>query len=79
MPITVNEYFEGKGAKSDAKRMVNAHGRQADLSWSPAEFKPLNCQGIKKDGAACQAKPVKTGHLCIGHLRQAEAMTRESV
>ncbi len=77
MATSVGEYYANKGAKLDRHRAVNHKGIAADKSWSQTPFRPLNCQGITKKGTACPAKPVKTGHLCSGHLRQAEAILSE--
>ncbi len=36
-------------------------------------FTPDHCQGVTKKGAACTARPLKGGMLCVGHQRKADA------
>ena len=45
----------------------------ARIATTPVEFTPSHCQGVTiADGAACRARPLKDGPLCVGHTRQAQ-------
>ena len=52
-----------KGISADAQRGVPM-GSFVSIS---------ECEGVKKDGSACRARPVKGRPFCAGHMKQMEA------
>ena len=71
--MDVVEYYEAHGAKAARQRVIpgELHGRTAN-NYSFTVFEPRFCEGVKGDGSACKARPVKNGMLCWFHFRQAE-------
>lgn len=78
--VNYNEYYASKAAtKAQSVRAQHAgvKARKATVMDSSTPYKPSGCQGVTKTGNACKARPVKSQHLCAGHLRQAAAAFKE--
>lgn len=72
--MDLKEYYESHGMKVSRERLREGEGQgNAAESFGLAPFAPSFCQGVKADGSACRARPVKNNVLCWFHLRQVEA------
>lgn len=66
--VSQSEYLESR-FKAVLKKGIN-EGQKAVESTSFVDYRPSRCEGVKKDGSACSARPVKGRALCVGHARQ---------
>lgn len=68
------EYYTKHGARVADQRLTDGQlrGRAAKSFSLGVPFRPVFCQGVKKDGSACRARPISGHSLCYFHTRQAE-------
>jgi len=75
--VSIVEYLKSKGGvpKNAPNTIMNRGIPTSGVFDMP--YTPDRCEAVTKEGEPCRARPVKSGHLCVGHLRQVEKQHAE--